>query len=179
MSVLSLRAIAAGAALSLAIATPAFAASAELSFTPNLAGPPWISVEFPVNPYIEGSQGAFCIVRVYHHGEAAFYPVSGTAEGLVNGERRSLMLDLAQTSLPGVYAVKYTPSNDGVWMLVLRIGKKGDEHGEAQALVTIREGKIASVSVPTRQDGRWTIPQPATDAQIDAMLRGGGSKTGM
>lgn len=171
MSVLSLRAIATGAALSLAIATPALAASAELSFTPTLAGPPWISVELPANPYIEGSQGAFCLVRVYHHGDAAYYPVSGAAEGLVDGQRRSVTLDLTQTSLPGVYAVKYTPTNEGVWILVLSIGKKGDEHGQAQALVTIKQGEVVSVVVPTRRDGRWQIPQPATDAQIDAMLR--------
>ncbi len=60
--------------------------------SPAFAGPPWISIEYPVNPYNSATRDAFCLVRVYHHGDVAYYPVEGRAEGLVDGGRRTVKL---------------------------------------------------------------------------------------
>src|SRR5437868_1676283 len=60
---------------------------------PALAGPPWISIELPVNPYDESTRGAFLLVHEFHHGTPVSYIVTGTAEGIVNGERRSIKHD--------------------------------------------------------------------------------------
>jgi hypothetical protein len=152
------RALLAAAALSLLATTPAF------------AGPPWLSLEIPANPYNDATRGAFALVRVYHHGDAAYYPVSGTAEGLVNGQRRSVTLKLATTSLPGVYALRYEPAKEGAWVLVIHIGQES-EHGQATLLATIRNGEIGSARVPTRQQGEWIIPDSVSPAQVDEMLR--------
>ncbi len=46
--------------------------------------------------------------------------ISGTAEGLVNGTRRSVALKVAQMSKPGVYAVFQTWSGEGVWVANLK-----------------------------------------------------------
>jgi hypothetical protein len=52
----------------LAAAVPTICAA-----TPAFAGPPWISLETPANPCNE-TTGAFALVRVYHHGDAAYFP---------------------------------------------------------------------------------------------------------
>ena len=75
----SLRTLSVVAALS-ALATPAF------------AGPPWISAEFPANPHETATRGAFLLVHTYHHGTPTEFPLTGTAEGMVNGRRQSMRL---------------------------------------------------------------------------------------
>jgi hypothetical protein len=155
-------------------APAALAILASLSFglaTPAFAGPPWISIEIPANPFLQNARDAFCLVRVYHHGDAAYYPVHGTAEGLVDGARRSVKLSFVDTGVPGVYAVRYAPEKDGTWMLVMAVGED-DGHGSATVLVPLtRGGQILSARVPTRSDGRYMIPQPVSSNDIDRMLR--------
>lgn len=152
---------------------PIFAAIAFslLSVTPALAGPPWISIEIPANPYNSITRNAFCLVRVYHHGDVAYYPVSGSAEGMVNGARRSDQLTIKDTGIPGLYAVNYQPSKDGTWMLVLRVGQD-KEHGSATVIVRLnRDGQIASASVPTHRHDGWDIPDVVSSADVDRMVR--------
>lgn len=141
-----------------------------LAATPALAGPPWISIEIPANPYNAITRNAYCLVRVYHHGDAAYYPVTGSAEGVVGGQRKSNQLTIKDTGIPGLYAVNYQPSKDGTWMLVLRVGKEKD-HGTATVLVRLRDGQIASASVPTHRQDNWDIPDEVTAADVDRMLR--------
>jgi hypothetical protein len=142
-----------------------------LAATPALAGPPWISIEIPANPYNSITRNAFCLVRVYHHGDAADYPVSGSAEGVVDGNRRSTALTIRDTGIPGLYAVNYQPSKDGTWMLVLRVGQDS-EHGTATVLVKLNsDGQIASASVPTHRRDGWDIPDQVSSADVDRMLK--------
>jgi hypothetical protein len=135
---------------------------------PAFAGPSWISVELPANPYIDGSRGAYLLVHLYHHGTALGLMPTGTAEGLVDGTRRSIPLDIARTGQAGVFAVRFTPEARGTWLLVMH----GGEHGNrASAVVNLRtDGTVAGVEVPTRQDGRWTIPVPVTERDVNARL---------
>ena len=147
------------------------AALAISATTPAFAGPPWISIELPANPYNSSTKDAFCLVRVYHHGDPAYYPVSGTAEGLVNGQRRSIKLTLIDAGMPGVYAVKYEPEATGTWALVFRVGDS-DDHGTATMLVALgRDGQILSARVPMRQEGRYQIPDRVTSEVVDRLLR--------
>lgn len=138
--------------------------------TPALAGPPWISLEYPVNPYSAATRNAFCLVRIYHHGEVAEYAVSGTAEGLVNGARQSIALTLTPTGTPGQYAVSYQPRSEGTWMLFLRVG--GGEHGSATLVVRLdHNGQVVSARVPTHRRDQWDIPDQITAADIERLLR--------
>lgn len=142
-----------------------------LATTPALAGPPWISIEIPANPYNSMTRNAFCLVRVYHHGDAAYYPVSGSAEGLVDGARRSSEVSFRETGMPGVYAVNYQPSKEGAWLLVLRVGKD-QEYGGATVVVTLnRDGQIASARVPMHRRDGHDIPAQVGKADVDRMLR--------
>ncbi len=71
------------------------------------SGPPWIAVEYPVNPHDPNTRGAFMTVRTYHHGDLTGYEITGTAEGLVNGRRQSAKLDIRRLPQAGSYVVRW------------------------------------------------------------------------
>ncbi len=140
-------------------------------------GPPWISNETPPNPHDRASRGAFLVVHTFHHSDAVASGVTGTAEGLVNGGRRSIPLAFDKVSRPGSYALRKQWPADGTWMLVINTGGRSEG---ATALVDIGTGgEVAGVRVPTRQQGEWVVPVPVTARDIDAALaaRAGRSAT--
>jgi hypothetical protein len=135
------------------------------------AGPPWISIEYPANPHDPIARGAFMTVRTYHHGDLIGYELSGTAEGLVNGQRRSMRLDIRRMSQPGTYAVHWRKPAQGNWVLVVSSGRDGTT--AATALVTVgNSGRVANVEVPSRavEGGRWQAPRAVSTAEVDALL---------
>lgn len=139
----------------------------------EITGPPWISIEYPVNPHDQTTRDAFLVVHAYHHGDPMAFPVSGTAEGIVGGQRRSVSLEFGRTSRPGVYALKKQWREEGTWTLVIAVSQGQGSGDIAQALVEIApSGSVASVQVPSRKsaDG-WTIPAPLAMSAIDADLR--------
>lgn len=154
----SLRTVALVAGLS-ALASPAF------------AGPPWISAEFPSNPHETATRGAFLLVHTYHHGTPTQFPLTGTAEGLVNGRRQTLQLEIVATSKPGVYAVRFRPQGGGAWVLAFNLGS-GDD-GAGMIVAVGKDGQPTTAQVPSRsaEGGRWIIPRSLTPQDIDAALR--------
>lgn len=153
---------------SLALATLAGVLLAAPAFA--LKGPPWISIELPVNPYDESARGAFLLVHPFHHGQAMAYLVTGTAEGIVNGERRSVKLEFTETSREGVFALKQTWPNEGTWTLLIKANQGPDD--AATAVVDLgSDGAVAAIRVPTMQRGRWTVPARVSLSDIDARLR--------
>lgn len=152
--------------------TVAALASALLA-APALAlvkGPPWISIELPANPYDQSTRGAFLLVHSFHHGQAVGYIVTGTAEGIVNGERQSVKLEFSETGRDGVHALKRTWPREGTWTLVIKANQGPDDL--ATAVVELGpDGEVASVRVPTMQRGAWTVPAPVAMGDIDAALR--------
>lgn len=155
----SIRALGLAGLCAAAIASPAF------------AGPPWISIELPANPYDRTTRDAFLLVHAFHHGTPIGFPVEGSAEGIVNGERRSLKLEFGETSRPGVYALKRMWPSEGTWTLVIKVIQ--GQSDVATAVVELgADGEVASVRVPTTQQGQWTVPAPVSMAEIDAALRG-------
>lgn len=140
-----------------------------LATVPAHAGPPWIAVEYPANPFTPATRGALLLVRTYHHGQAVSYPLSGTAEGLVQGERRSLSLRFEPTGTPGLYALRFEKPARGAWVLVASLGTGSDRIGALIALD--QEGYVASVDVPTHRRDHWVIPEAVTPGAVDAALR--------
>lgn len=135
-------------------------------------GPPWISIETPANPYDAASRGAFLLVHAFHHGTPVSFPVFGTAEGLVDGSRRTVSLELRSTSRPGVYALHKQWPTEGVWTLVLGVTQGDGEGNTAKAVVELApNGSIASVDVPTRMQGRTRVPAPVSMADVESGLR--------
>ena len=147
-----------------ALASACFSAAAAAS------GPPWISIELPANPYDESTKGAYLLVHSFHHGTAIGYIVTGTAEGIVNGERRSVKLEFTETSRTGVYALKRSWPEEGTWMLVIKANQGPDD--AATAVVDLGpDGEVVAIRVPTMQRGRWTVPAPVAMSDIDGALR--------
>src|SRR6185436_14954802 len=92
------------------------------AFSTALAGPPWIAIEYPANPFDRTSRDAFLTVRTYHHGDLLAKTVTGTAEGVVNGKRQSMKLDIRPGSQAGTYAVRWQRPATGRWVLVISSG---------------------------------------------------------
>ena len=137
---------------------------------PVVFGPPWISIEYPVNPYDQTTRDAFLVVHAYHHGTPMEFPVRGTAEGIVDGKRRSVSLEFARTSRPGVFALKKGWADAGTWTLMIAVAQGKDD--QAQAIVNVAsDGTIASVRVPTKRQDGWTVPAPVAMTEIEKELR--------
>jgi hypothetical protein len=134
--------------------------------TPAAAHPPWVSIELPANPYDGPSREAYLIVHAYPGPAATHVTVTGTAEGIVNGERRTIRLDLVPVGANGRYAVRKVWPDQGVWVLRFTLDK-GD--AVATALVGIGgKGEVSFVHVPTGPRG---YPRAVADAEISQMLR--------
>jgi hypothetical protein len=137
--------------------------------SPAFAGPPWMSIELPANPMIQSYQGAYLLVRTFHHGVSEPMVLEARAEGMVNGQRKTVPLTLESTG-SGVYALKQAWPDKGEWVIVI-VGQPGD--GSITALVSIDDGVVRGVRVPTKksEDGRWNVPVQVTQADIDSELR--------
>ena len=148
------------------------AALSSIAITTALAGPPWIAIEYPVNPHDPNTRGAFCTVRTYHHGDLMSYEVTGTAEGLVNGKRETVRLDIRRLPQAGMYVVRWQKPAQGKWALVISTSRDG--HFMATALVDVdSRGRVAMVSVPSdsRENGRWQVPRKVAASELDALLQ--------
>lgn len=138
-----------------------------------LAGPPWISIELPANPFDATTRGAFLVVHAYHHGTPMAAPISGTAEGLVNGERKAIPLRFERTSRSGVFALRNQWGAAGRWVLVITVSQGDDDREDvAQAVVEISDGAVTRVSVPTSANREGNFPRKVSRAEIEAALRG-------
>jgi hypothetical protein len=153
---------AAATSLALVAATPSF-------------GPPWISIETPPNPFDPATRGAFLTVHTFHHRDVVASGVSGTAEGLVAGARRTIQLAFDTTSRRGTYALRKQWPTEGTWMLVINTG--GQAQGVTALVELSQQGDVASVRVPTRRSGEWDVPQQVTARDIDAALQARASQT--
>jgi hypothetical protein len=127
--------------------------------------PPWLSIETPVNPFDASARGAICLVHAAtHEGPPDISALSGTAEGLVNGARRSIALKLDATSRPGVFAVRKQWPSEGAW--VLRITLES-----TTAIVALdRSDNVASVRIPTMLAEGRQIPRAVLARDIDSTL---------
>lgn len=139
-----------------------------------IAGPPWISIEYPVNPLDPAAKGGFVTVRTYHHAELVGYQIDGMAEGLVNGQRQSVKLDIRPLRLAGTYVVNWKKPANGNWVLVISTRRDG-QHMATAVVKVGSDGQVASVVVPSKvtENGRWTVPRAVAAAEIDGMLRTG------
>lgn len=162
---------------SLSVVVVAAASAALIAAAPlHRAGPPWISIEYPANPLDPTTRGAYLLVHAFHHQFPMESNVSGTAEGLVGGERKSIALRFESTGRTGVYALRKQWSDDGVWSLLISVGQH--DSNPAQALVELSaDGGISSVRVPTTRQREWTIPRRITAQEVEQSLQSRATRT--
>ncbi len=143
------------------------ATAAGASATTSLVKwPPWLSIESPVNPYDPSVRGAAMLVHVaLREGQLELTGITGSAEGIVNGARRSIPLRFETTSRPGVFALRRQWATEGAWLV--RIAVRG-----TTAIVTMdRAGNVASVRVPTELlTNGDRVPRAVATKEIDSTL---------
>ena len=134
------------------------------------SGPPWISIELPGNPWDRYGRDAYLFVHAFHHGTPTAFPVTGTAEGIVGGERKSIPLTFQRTDRDGVYALSNQWGSTGEWTLVITVSQATDD--VAQAIVQVNAaGKVFAVDVPTREVQGRPFPRRMTAQEVEATLR--------
>ncbi len=132
---------------------------------PAAKGPPWISLEMPANPLDPATRGAALVVRTYRHARPEATPLTGTAEGVVEGVRQSIPLHFKATGHPGVFAVDQSWPNEGAWVLaistgesvhlVLELGPDGgvtrtSYYNQASADLSLRSVRVVTGKLPAR-----------------------------
>ncbi len=149
-------------ALSLIAATPS---RSTLSSARIVKWPPWLSIESPVNPWDPASRGvAFYIHTVSREGVPNLADVTGSAEGLVNGARRTVPLELTATTRPGVFSVRRSWPAEGAW--VVRVSLLS-----TTALIALdRDGNVVSVRIPTERTSGGVVPRSVSQREVDSTL---------
>ena len=136
-------------AVYLAIAASAPAADFALAIANSVAG----------NSF--QAKGAVMVVRPEGCADPAKARIEGTAEGLVNGARRSISLKLVALQTPGVFAVFKEWPPEGVWVVKLT--------GTCQ-------GSTAGVIAPigpkgfVRESSKF-FSRAASEAEVEASLK--------
>ena len=140
--------------------------SATMANATNFKWPPWLSIEAPVNPFDADARGAVLLVHAaVREGRTSAADLTGSAEGLVRGARRSVPLRFDATSRPDVYAVRRQWPAEGTWILRITLLRN------TTALVTLDAvGNVASTRVPTRMSSGMALPRPVGAAEIDSAL---------
>ena len=155
-----------------AFARPAILATVPflVAATIAIAGPPWISIEYPPNRLDSDTRGALALVRMYHHEHQGQFPVEGTAEGVVDGERVSLQLKFTPVGSAGVWAVWGEIPKEGNWVLAIH-GTDGVSKAEVSILAALAAGnqEISFVKVPRSREGNW--PRAASARDVESMLQ--------
>jgi hypothetical protein len=106
-------------------------------------------------------KSAAFVLRTEGCADPARVQVTGTAEGLVKGARRSLTLRVMAAARPGVYAVFQNRPPEGQWVANLK-GTCGG--ATAGAIVPIGPKGFM------RESSKF-LGRPATDAEIEAALK--------
>lgn len=157
--------------LTTALAAAALLAAAGAA-TPAALGPPWMSIEYPVNPYDRDARDAYLVVHTFHHQLPVGLPVSGRAEGIVRGARRTIPLEFGRMTKASDYALRQQWPSEGSWVLVISSTQGEGEFNTVSALVDIgRDGRVAGVRIPTvRSKDGWQMPQAITARDVDEAL---------
>jgi hypothetical protein len=114
----------------------------------------------PVASMDSRSKLAAFVFRTEGCAELAKLHVGGTAEGLVQGTRKSVPLTLSAMSTPGVYAVYPTWASEGDWVVSL-----DGTCAQARAGALIPMGPHGFIRASSK-----FLPHPATAQEIEAAL---------
>jgi hypothetical protein len=137
---------------------------------PTPLGPPWISIEYPPSPYDATTREAFLLVHTFHHGTPIVAPVTGKAEGIVSGERRSVSLKFGGTSRTGVYSLNKQWSSEGTWVLFITANQGPND--DVTAVVELSaDGQVVAVRVPTERRGTWKVPADVSSGERESILK--------
>jgi hypothetical protein len=138
---------------------------ATAASAPAFKSPAWLSIETPVNPYDPATRGEALLVHTHVvRGSATLNELSGSAEGLVDGARRSIALHFDSLALPNTFGVRRQWPPEGAWLL--RISLR-----ETTALVDIdAAGNPTAAHVVTDNSSGMPLPRAVRAREIDSAL---------
>jgi hypothetical protein len=128
--------------------------------------PPWLSIESPPNPYDPSTRNAaFLVHAMTRDGAPKLSDLTATAEGLVDGARQTIGINLAVTEQPGVFAVRKQWASSGAWLVTITLA-------HTSAIVSLdASGHVASVNIPLQvQSNGQRIPRAISAHDIDSTL---------
>jgi hypothetical protein len=106
------------------------------------------------------TDGKAILVHTYHCGTPAAIKLTGTAVGLVNGERRQIPLAITRTADLAVFSVARQWPSEGAWVLTLT----GAGERSVSSLVELASGSQLKI---VSQSSRY---EPAPEREISAAL---------
>jgi hypothetical protein len=121
-----------------------------------------LQIGAPIAGNAQGAKSSLLVVRPGGCADPAAAQITAMAEGLVDGERRSMPLTVFELPTPGVHAVPKGWAKHGVWVV---------------SLVGTCAGKTAGAIVPVepnatfRRDAVTLLARRPTPAEIDASLK--------
>lgn len=126
------------------------------------AGGFWLELGNPSATKDPAAKNAALIVRAIGCGEPSKAEITATAEGLVDGQRKSIPVKLVPLSEHGVFAAERSWPATGKWVLHFR----GNYLSRVTSTVTqvLPGGEL-------KRPGKMVM-NGATEAEIDAMVRG-------
>jgi hypothetical protein len=147
------------------IALVIVATTAAFSSPTMFKSPPWISIESPANPYDRETRGAAMVVHAtFREGDVHLGDLTGSAEGLVNGARRSIPLRFETTSRANVFVLRRQWPIEGAWLARINLLS-------TTAIVTMDQaGNVSSVRVPTEVTNGMPLPRAVNSKEIDSTL---------
>jgi hypothetical protein len=107
------------------------------------------------------SKSAAFVFRTEGCADSVKPQIGGTAEGIVNGVRRSMALNVVETPKPGVYAVGQNWPAEGAWVVALK-----GSCAEANAGAIVPIGPHGFI----RESAKF-YARPATKAEIEQSLK--------
>ncbi|MDQ3688252.1 MAG: hypothetical protein M3430_22030 [Acidobacteriota bacterium] len=139
-----------------------------------LAGGFYLSVETPSTNNSQ-HKDAVLLVRPYGCHQPSDAALSATAEGVVNGERRSVPLRLTAVS-EGAYAIRQEWPAEGAWVLAINGAYNGYNSGVLVRLGTNGKVEMKRPSTGNKNEvNAQTVPHKLTREEIENALAG--SKT--
>ena len=134
---------------SLGVAILLLSGAASSSHAAWFKGGPWISIETPINPYDAPARGALFLVHTFHHAVPTNLTVEARAEGLVDGQRRTVPLSPSALRT-GTFAVRNEWGAKGTWS-VLIVATQPAPKASIQAVVDVgADGSVGRVTLPQR-----------------------------
>ena len=119
------------------------------------------TIASPVASQDYQAKAAAFVFRTEGCAEPAKSQIGGTAEGLVNGGRRSVPLKVMALSRPGVYAVYQNWPGEGDWVVILKGSCAGASAG---AIVPIGPRGFL-------RESSKLFARPATEPEIETALQ--------
>ena len=150
---------------SITLGTYLLAAIATLASV-SFAGGFQLEIQAPTSN--EGEmKGAALLIRTYGCHQPWDADVSATAEGVVNGKRQSIKLELTRTS-QGVYAVKKQWPSQGAWVVAIT----GQYNGiTSSALVEMSPNGTVLITKENRVSSR-IVQRKITTEEVESALKG-------